>query len=159
MREIILAILLTGLLFSNQAVYAGSGLPIVVQPIINIDVSGIINAVISKADQLGNAVNAVGRGVGDALKAYLEGSIESFNSPVLLLMEYLISANPNPEPMKPWFDSVVIVISALYLLVFVCAGLMFLLSAISPEKRIEAKIWLRNTAFIIALVSFSYPIY
>ncbi|VVC00522.1 Uncharacterised protein [uncultured archaeon] len=155
--ELFLPIIIIALVFFPQAAHAES--PIVVQPVININLGGVIDAINQKSDFLKNAIDGLKDSIAAVFKDYFEGSAKEFNDPLVGFLEYLVSANPDPDSVKGWFDSIALLLSSFYLLMFSGAGLMFLLSGISPEKRFEAKQWLKNSVIIIAAIAVSFPLY
>ncbi|MFH0970156.1 MAG: hypothetical protein V1776_01715 [Candidatus Diapherotrites archaeon] len=153
--EILIPFLLTGLLLFVPYAHAEDDSIIN----INIDVQGIINAVNGIGSGISGTINSIPSQVlgvfGDAFK----GSLVGFNDPLMQLSQTLLTSNPDPSGLYGWWQSMVIVISSFYLLIFLFVGLLFLFSALNLEKRMEAKEWLKNAFTMIILVNLSFVIY
>ncbi len=155
--EIIIPILITSVLFAP--LYAHADSPIVVQPVINFDLQGLIDGVAQNASAITGALGSIPSTVFGLFREYLEGAMREINSQLVGLLKALFSANPDPEQMKAWADTAVAIVSAFYLLVFLAAGLAFMFSGISLERRHRAKEWLKNAISMVILVSISFPVY
>ncbi len=158
--EIVIPFLLTGLLALSPAAYAQSGGGNN-NPVINIsiDVTGIINSINGMAGNLGTTITNIPNQVAGVFTGAIHGSLISLNNPLLALSQALLTSNPDPAGLYGWWQSVVLVISSCYLLLFLGIGFMFLFSSLNPEKRATAKEWLKNAFMMIVLVNISYYIY
>jgi hypothetical protein len=158
--EVLLPLIIVPLLLSFPVVHAAVGdPPIVVEPIINIDLQGVIDAINTLNGDVGSDVNAVPTGVFSIFTGWIDSSLLSFNNLVLDFSEFLITTNPDVEGMQSWHSSIVLIISSLYLLVFLVIGFMFLFYSINTEKRAKAKEWLTNAFIMIIGVNVSFYLY
>lgn len=159
LHEIVLPFLITGFLFFAPFAHAqgagGNGGVIN----INIDVQGIINAINGLGSGMGNILSGIPDQVLGVFGTAFKGSIISFNDPLMQLSEALLTSNPDPSGLYGWWQSIILVISSLYLLLFMIIGFMFLFSTLNPEKRMEAKEWLKNAFMMIVLVGASFALY
>lgn len=155
--EIALPMLLSGLLLSPGIVHASE--QIVVQPVINFDLQGLIDTMTKGNTLLHGGIAAIAPAIGEVLRNYFESSARDFDSPIVGLLKVLFSANPAVNGMKKLVDVTVTIISSLYLLFFTIAALMFLAAGISVEKKILAKEWMKNSLFMVAGVNVSFPVY
>lgn len=137
---------------------------------INIDVSGIVNAVNGNTQSNATAMNDTKTVLNNTLgglpldifsifKNSIKNSVIVFNASLLSLAKELIAANPDPQLMYGWWQSIVTVISCFYLLVFLIIGFAFLINGHSAVKREQAKEWLKNAVMMIIGVSISFYLY
>jgi hypothetical protein len=137
---------------------------------VNIDVSGIINAVNGNTqsnantmkdtkETLNNSLVGLPFNIFGLITGSIKNSLHSFNSSLLGLTKVLLSANPDPESMYGLWQSITIVISSFYLLVFLIIGLFFLISGNNIERREQAKNWLKNAVIMIIGVGISFYLY
>lgn len=154
---VIIPILITSILFAPF--YAHADTPIVVQPVINFDLHGLIESVAQNASAITGALGSIPSAVFGLFREYIEGAVKEIDNQLVSLLKALVSANPDPENMKEWADTAVAIVSAFYLLVFLAAGLAFMLAGISPEKRHRAKEWLKNAVIMVIAVNISFPVY
>lgn len=157
--ELLLPIFITGLLFFSPSVHAqttgGNSGPIN----INIDISGIINAINGLGSGLSGTLGSIPSQVLGIFGNAFKGSLISFNDPMMQLSQALLTSNPDPSGLYPWWQSTILIISSFYLLLFLLIAFMFLFSALNPEKRLEAKEWLKNAFIMIVLVNLSFILY
>lgn len=126
---------------------------------INFDVNGIINAINSLGSGIGGILNSIPDQVLGVFGNAFKGSLISFNDPLMQLSQALLTSNPDPNGLYNWWQSIILVISSFYLLLFLVIGFMFLFSSLNPEKRMEAKEWLKNVFMMIVLVNLSFVLY
>jgi len=137
---------------------------------INIDVSGIINAVNGNTSSNASAMNDTKSTLNNSITGLpfdifglftnsIKNSLRNFNTSLLGLAEELLSANPDPELMVGWWQAIVTVISAFYLIVFLVIGFSFLISGDSVVKREQSKEWLKNAVIMIIGVTISFYLY
>jgi len=137
---------------------------------INIDVSGIVNAVNGNTQSNATAMNDTKTVLNNTLgglpldifsifKNSAKNSLFAFNTSLLSLAKELISANPDPQLMFGWWQSIVTIISCFYLLVFLVIGFAFMINGHSVVKREQAKEWLKNAVMMIIGVSVSFYLY
>lgn len=158
--EVFIPFLLIPLLLATPFVHAQQPQdPIVVEPVINIDLQGVIDAINSMNTQTTSNVNAVPTSVFGLFTGWINNSILGFNNSMIGLAEFLLTSNPNPDPLYSWWQSVVIIISSFYLLVFLISGFMFLFSSINAEQRGKAKEWLKGAIQMIIGVNISFYLY
>ncbi len=157
--EVVMPIVLTFLLLSTQYAHAPGEGQIVVQPVINFDLQGLISSFGQNADNIIGAVGGVPSAVFSLFKAYFEDTIRALDAEMLSFLGEVVSANPDPAPMKGLADTVTAVVSSLYLLVFLAAGFAFLFAGLSPERRHRAKEWLLNALIMVVAVNSSFPVY
>lgn len=158
--ELLIPFLLMGLIFMSPAAHAtgGNSNP---PPIVNItiDVQGIINSITGMASSLGTSITNIPTQVAGVFTGAIHGSLISLNNPLLNLSQALLTSNPDPSGLYGWWQSIILVISSCYLLLFLGIGFMFLFSSLNPEKRAAAKEWLKNAFMMIIMVSASYYLY
>ncbi len=158
--EILFPFFITGLLFFTPSVHAqsagGNGGGVIN---INIDVQGIINAINGLGSGLGGTLGNIPSQVLGVFGNAFKGSLISFNDPLMQFSQTLLTSNPDPNGLYPWWQSTILVISSFYLLLFLVIGFMFLFSSLNPEKRMEAKEWLKNAFVMIVLVNLSFVLY
>ena len=158
--ELLLPILVVSLLFSTPLVHAEEDEePIVVQPIINIDLQGVIDAITGTGNNLETNVNEVPNGIFGLFTGWFDDSLQEFDVTLLSLTGFLLATNPDPESMFDWWQSIVLIISSFYLLIFLLVGFMFMYHSINPEKRAVAKEWFKNTFLMIIGVNVSFWLY
>jgi hypothetical protein len=137
---------------------------------INIDVSGIIRAVNGNTTSNANAMSDTKTTLNNSITALpfdifglftgaVKNSLRAFNNSLLKLTQTLLSANPDPQLMYGWWQSITIVISSFYLLIFLIIGLSFLINGHSVIKREQSKEWLKNAIIMIIGVSISFYLY
>ncbi len=83
-------------------------------------------------------------------------------SPIQFLSDLtfsLLNANVAVEGLKPVWQIIVYALSLIYGLFLVIAGFQFIISGHSPELRLRAKEWLKNTIYMIVVVNASFFIY
>jgi hypothetical protein len=153
--EILIPFLLTGLLVLVPYAHADDGSVIN----INIDVQGIINAVNGIGSGITGTLDSIPSQVLGVFGGAFKGSLVSFNDPLMQLSQTLLTSNPDPSGLYGWWQSIILIISSFYLLLFLAIGFMFLFSSLNPEKRMEAKEWLKNAFMMIVLVNLSFVLY
>ncbi len=157
--EILFPVLIAGLLLLTPNVHAQSGG--VGGGVINIiiDVQGIINAITGLGSGLGNTLNSIPDMVLGVFGSAVKGTLVGFNDPLMQLSQTLLTSNPDPAGLYGWWQSIVLVISSFYLLLFLSIGLLFLFSALDAGKRAVAKEWLKNAFLMIIFVNISFVLY
>jgi hypothetical protein len=128
-----------------------------------IDFSGIINAITGGAQGTTNAVNNTVNAMPNALFALftnsLKGAVSSFNSTLLSLTGVLLASNPDPQLMFGLWQAIIIIISSLYLLVFLIVAFSFLMAGANIQKRENAKEWLKKAITMVICVNLSFIVY
>ncbi|HLC92473.1 MAG TPA: hypothetical protein VJH23_02080 [archaeon] len=167
-------LLLMGLMlpFGHAATGTGGGSensePVVVE--LNIDLSGVINAIDAASSGIQGTVNTTSNDLNKTtmsipdiilgmIKETAKESIKSFNKTLMEFTKHVLSNNPDVEGLKGWWQSIVTIISSFYLLVFLIAGFMFLFAGIDLSKREQAKHWLTNAIKMIIGVNISFALY
>ena len=137
---------------------------------VNIDVSGIISAVNGNTQSNANAMGETKSTLNNSIIELpfdifglftnsIKNSLRNFNTSLLGLAKELLSANPDPELMIGWWQAIVTIISAFYLIVFLVIGFSFLISGSSVVQREQSKEWLKNAVIMIIGVSISFYLY
>ncbi len=137
---------------------------------VNIDVSGIVNAVngntqsTQQAQQdtkntLNTSLLGLPLGMFGLFTNSMKDSVKNFNTSLLDLTKELLSANPDPQLMFGWWQSITIIISSFYLIIFLLIGFNFLINGHSIVKREQSKEWLKNAVIMIIGVSTSFYFY
>ncbi|HLC79292.1 MAG TPA: hypothetical protein VJG83_02570 [archaeon] len=161
----IVFVLFTLLLFHTPQALATPTNP---APIVNIDlhmdevINAINNAYNGVTGQLGginDAVTQLAQEIVKALFGFLGDQLITITTPLINLEEDMITTNPDVTPMNGIWTIVVTIISALYLIVFLIAGFMFLIGSIDSSARATAKKWLKNAIFMIVTISVSFEFY
>ena len=96
------------------------------------------------------------------LEELLDILFSMLNTPVGWLvgfMEGLLVEPVNVEVFYPLWGVIVHVISMFYGLLFLYVGLNLISSSFDVQKRVRAKMWMRNTLMMIVLVEGSYHLY
>lgn len=128
-------------------------------PVVNIDVSGVIDSINGMFSGLSQSIGAVPAAVVDQFFLVLQGFFASFLESMLSLAKLFMTSNPNIAPMFPLWQTIVYVISLFYLVIFLFVGFLFIFSSIDAEKRVAAKQWFKSTVIMIAAVSASFYFY
>jgi hypothetical protein len=154
-REIILPFIIVGVLSVSPIVHAEDG------DIFNIiiDIQGIIDAIIELGENLGGTITGVPKQALDIFSGAFKGSLINFNDPLMELSKTLLTTNPDPSGLQVWWESIILVISSFYLLLFLGIGFMFLFASLDAEKRATAKEWLKNAFLMIVLINISFILY
>ena len=137
---------------------------------INIDVSGIINAVTSGPNQqtqtsnnntstLNNSLMGIPQALFGVFTTSAKNSITQVNTQLLSLTQELLSANPNPELMYGWWQAITLIISSFYVLIFLYIGFNFLINSHSVVKREQNKEHLKNAIIMIIGINISFYLY
>lgn len=96
------------------------------------------------------------------IKAFIDFILSIFNAPIKVLIngiKLLLTTSPNNELFFGLWALFVYVLSTFYGVFVIFAGLNFIISSASPEKRMMAKEWLQNVILLILCVQSSYLIY
>jgi len=157
--ELFVPLLFIPLLLATPFVQAEEHEPIIVQPIIDIDLGGIIEAITTLGVDLTGEISSVPDTTRGLFNDWIDGSIIEFNDPVLAMSFFFLTTNPNPDALFNWWQSIVLIISSFYLLLFLIIGFMFLYYSINYEKRAVAKEWLKNAFLMIIAVNISFWLY
>ena len=158
--EMIIPFLVISTLFLAPHAYAATDdEPIIVQPIINIDLEGIIGAIEQLNTDVTTDITNTPTSMLDIFTIWVNELLVSFNNPILEFMQTLLTSNPDIEPLYGAWQSIVIIISSFYLLVFITIGFMFLFFSLEPQRLAIAKTWLMNFIKAIVGVSMSYWLY
>ncbi len=157
--EFFVPFLLVPLLLLSPIIHAQEDEPIVVEPVINIDLQGVIDAINNSRAGIGQDINAVPPSTFGLFTGWVDNSLLDFNNLLLEFAEFLLTANPDPDVLLSFWQSIVLIISSFYLLIFFLVGFMFLFHSISPEKRGVAKEWLKNAFLMIIGVNVSFYLY
>lgn len=99
---------------------------------------------------------------GDIANALLDGlkqMVVDFVTPLLDLAKTFITANPNPENYQSYWQAIIVLISAFYLLIFLGVGFKFVLGSYDEVQRLEAKEWAKKALLIVILCNASLLLY
>ncbi len=101
--------------------------------------------------------------LGDCVSdAFFDKVADLINAPLELILGYieaLLAASPDPSTYSEIWAIAVYIISMFYGLLLMYAGLNFMISGYSAQKRDNAKTWLKNILLMILLVNASYLLY
>ena len=170
-QEFFLPLLVIGLLATAQPTYAPNpNDPVVVNNTVNIDTEGLKNAFnsgyqaltgtfTSGINGLKDNVNGLKQGIWDSFTSSTKNSVKVFNSSMLGFTQFLLSTNPNVDSMQNLWQSITLVISSFYLIIFMIIGAKFLISGNNIEGREKAKEWLKNAFMMIIGVNASFLLY
>jgi hypothetical protein len=148
------------LLFNSQFAFSAKNeTPIVVNPLINIDISGVINAITGATNQVKDFTGKLPQQGFDLFKNYFENSLNEFSSPLTQLFYLLLVSPPDIEPMRNAWNSVISLISLFYLLNLSVAGLFFIIAFENHAKRAEAKELIKGVIISIIIISASFELY
>jgi len=157
--EMLLPFLLIPMMLAAPIVHATEHEPIIVRPIIDIDFGGIIDAITNLGVDVTGEISSVPDTTRGLFTDWVDGSIIEFNDPILAMSFLFLTTNPNPDVLFNWWQSIVLIISSFYLLLFLIIGFMFLYYSINYEKRAVAKEWLKNAFLMIIAVNVSFWLY
>ncbi|VVB76115.1 Uncharacterised protein [uncultured archaeon] len=135
-----------------------------------IDFSGVISAINGNGQSNTSALNDTKTTLNNTMIGLpfdivglftnsIKNSVRSFNSALLGLTGALLAGNPDPQLMYGVWQSIIFVISSLYLIIFLIVGFGFFFSGANIQKREEAKERLKKTVFMIIGVNVSFVIY
>jgi len=135
-----------------------------------IDFSGVINAIKGSSSNTTNSINqtkdtlnttvlGLPLDIVDLFTNSIKNSVRSFNTMLLGLTEALLASNPDPQLMFGVWQSIIFVISSLYLIIFLIVGFGFFFSGANIQKREEAKERLKKAVLMIIGVNISFIVY
>ena len=104
-------------------------------------------------------IRDIPQGTADAIVAKQKQELVLFINPFLSAIKTFILSNPNPLDLFDHWKLIVSVISAFYILLFLVAGLKFVLGAYDVGQREEAKVWFKNALFLVIVLNASYLLY
>ena len=116
--------------------------------IINIDVSGIINAI---ADLPGK--------MAEGLFSYAVSGLTTTSQQLADYSFRFIFANPDPRWFCPQYNGIMAIVETLYSLALMALALHFILRSGDAEGRASAKKWLENMLAMIVVLSFSVQLF
>lgn len=99
---------------------------------------------------------------GDIASSLLNGikqMVVDFVTPLLDLARTFITANPNPENYQSYWQAIIVLISAFYLLMFFAVGFKFVMGSYDEAQRLEAKDWAKKSLLIVVLCNASLLLY
>lgn len=99
---------------------------------------------------------------GDIASSLLNGikqMVVDFVTPLLDLAKTFITANPNPENYQSYWQAIIVLISAFYLLMFLGVGFKFVMGSYDEVQRMEAKEWAKKAILIVVLCNASLLLY
>ncbi|MCD6418250.1 hypothetical protein J7M00_05655 [bacterium] len=108
---------------------------------------------------LWDSVSNLPANVANAILDSFKGTVISFVAPILEFIKAMVLNNINPYDFQDLWLMIVSVISCFYLLLFVFAGLKFLLGSYDAVQRKSAKEWLKNAVVIVVAVNASLLLY
>ncbi len=152
--EIFLPIMLALLLLPNMVFAEPEP-----QPIIEIDLQGVIDSVNNMFSGLSDSISGIPQAVLDSFTGFLKAEMVSFVDPLFAVMKALMLYNIDPFNYESYWFTIVSIISAFYLLLFVVVGLRFLLGCYDASHRAKAKEWFKNAIIIVIAVNASLLLY
>lgn len=113
----------------------------------------------SAAAQFVEEIRGIPQGTADALIEKQKQELVLFINPFLTAINTFIQQNPDPLALFGYWKLIILVISAFYILMFLVAGLKFVLGAYDVGQREEAKVWFKNALFVVIVLNASYLLY
>ncbi len=104
-------------------------------------------------------IRGIPQGTADAIVEKQKQELVLFIKPFLEAIKTFILSNPNPLDLFGFWQLIISVISAFYILLFLVAGLKFVLGAYDVGQREEAKVWFKNALFVVIVLNASYLLY
>ncbi len=98
-------------------------------------------------------------GIADAMLNSLNGMLVSFIEPMLEVAKALITINIDPFHFQDLWFTIISIISAFYLLLFLIVGFKFLYGSYDAVQRKEAKEWFKKAVILIIAVNASLLLY
>ncbi|MBS3147432.1 hypothetical protein J4219_00945 [Candidatus Woesearchaeota archaeon] len=95
----------------------------------------------------------------DTIIEFVQSAINAPLVPFLQTIKMLLTQPANISPFGALWALIIYLISIFYGLFIMFAGVNFIISAYSPERRYRAKEWLQNVILMIICVQASYLIY
>lgn len=95
----------------------------------------------------------------DTIIEFVQSAINAPLVPFLQTIKMLLTQPANIYPFTALWALIIYLISIFYGLFIMAAGLNFIISAYSPERRYRAKEWLQNVILMIISVQASFLIY
>lgn len=95
----------------------------------------------------------------DAILGSISNLIIGFLTPLMEIAKAMITANIDPYHFQSFWQVIVGIISAFYLLIFLAVGFKFLLGSYDEVQRKEAKEWFKSAVLIVICVNASLLIY
>ncbi|MBS3148320.1 hypothetical protein J4219_05525 [Candidatus Woesearchaeota archaeon] len=95
----------------------------------------------------------------DTIIEFVQSAINAPLIPFLQTIKMLLTQPANIAPFGSLWAVIIYLISTFYGLFIMFAGLNFIISAYSPERRYRAKEWLQNVILMIICVQASFLIY
>ncbi len=157
--ETCITILAITFLFFSLPVHADEEEPVVVNVDVNIPIDELITVVTEGITNILTTLTSIPEQGLSLVTNSFKNSASNINISMLSLIELLLTINPNPETLRPWWESIILIISSFYLLLFTIIGLMFLYYSMTPSKKAIAKEWLKNTFLMIIGVNTSLVLY
>jgi len=111
------------------------------------------------AESFVEEIKDIPAGTADAIVVKLKEELVSFIEPFLGASKTFILSNPNPADLIGYWKLIIVVITSFYLLLFLVAGLKFILGAYDFMQREEAKVWFKNSLFLVVVLNASYLLY
>ena len=97
--------------------------------------------------------------IANAVLDSLKQIVVDFVTPLLDLAKTFITVNPNPENYESYWQAIIVLISAFYLLIFLVVGVKFVMGSYDEAQRMEAKEWAKKAILIVVLCNASLLIY
>ncbi len=95
----------------------------------------------------------------DTIIEFVQSAVNAPLVPFLQTIKMLLTQPANISPFGALWAVIIYLISTFYGLFIMFAGLNFIISAYSPERRYRAKEWLQNVILMIICVQASFLIY
>ena len=118
-----------------------------------------VNGILDSLSDLGNSITD---GISSLPQKILEFVVYVINlplQPLLYLVKKLLSDEVKIDSLKGIWSIIVYILSLLYGLLFIFAGVNFMTSGNNAERREKAKEWFQNTILMIIFVQVSFFIY
>lgn len=94
-----------------------------------------------------------------ALFDFISGTLNTAIQPLLSLVQNLLKSPVNLSLFSGLWAIIVYLLSMFYALLIMYSGFQFIISSESPQKRENAKSWLRNIIIMIVLIQASFFLY
>lgn len=90
---------------------------------------------------------------------FISGTLNTVVQPLLSLVQNLLKSPVNLSLFSSLWAIIVYILSMFYALLIMYSGFQFIISSESPQKRENAKNWLKNIIIMIVLIQASFFIY
>jgi len=119
----------------------------------------LVNALDDEEEEPECKLSEIATCIINKISLFIRDLINSTLQPFLSLINKLLTANVNIDPLIKFWKIIVYVISSLFALLLLYSGFNFMISGYDIVKRENAKTWIRNSVIMIILINVSYYVY